>query len=92
MLRALLIQLLPLDEPRRIEGQVALAFLSYAAVRPGIATRLRESSAGIDPADAATALLVLVDGLGVQVLTRHYSAEVALAAFDAHLDAVFGSA
>jgi AcrR family transcriptional regulator len=119
VVRALLIQLLPLDEPRRLEGHLTLAFLAYAAVKPDIAATLREgtaqmrafiadqiraaragsdadtdparagSGANIDPAHAATALLALVEGLGLHVLGQHYSPEVALAAFDAQLDAVF---
>lgn len=39
--RALLVQLLPVDEQRRVEGQVALAFFAYAAGRPGVAEALR---------------------------------------------------
>jgi AcrR family transcriptional regulator len=34
LVRALMIQVLPLDEERATEGRVALAFLAYAAVRP----------------------------------------------------------
>jgi AcrR family transcriptional regulator len=45
LVRALLIQLLPLDEPRMREGRVALAFSAYAAVRPAIANALREDTA-----------------------------------------------
>lgn len=110
MLRALLVQLLPLDEERTVEGQVALAFQAYAAVRPAVAEGLRENtaqmraflgdriraaqSAGeavptIDSRHAATALLALVEGLGVHVLGRHYSADEALAVFDAHLATLF---
>jgi AcrR family transcriptional regulator len=110
IVRALLIQLLPLDEERTEEGQLSLAFLAYAAVKPHIGAELRadteqmrmfiadqiraaqtagEAHATIDPARAATALLALVDGLGVHVLGRHYSAEEALAVFEAHLDTVF---
>ncbi|MDN5747541.1 MAG: TetR/AcrR family transcriptional regulator [Pseudonocardia sp.] len=111
MLRALLVQLLPLDEERTVEGQVALAFQAYAAVRPTVAEGLRENTAQmrafvgdriraaqaageavttVDPLRAATALLALVEGLGVHVLGGHYSADEALAVFDAHLDTLFG--
>jgi AcrR family transcriptional regulator len=45
LVRALLVQLLPSDEPRRREGRVALAFLAYAAVRPEVAAVLREDAA-----------------------------------------------
>lgn len=40
--RALLSELLPLDEPRRLEGQVALAFLAYRATHPAIAAAREE--------------------------------------------------
>ncbi len=43
--RALLVELLPLDEKRRLEAHVAVAFGARAAVSPGIAESLRE---GID--------------------------------------------
>jgi AcrR family transcriptional regulator len=44
LIRAVLMQILPLDEPRRLEGHVILAFLAYAAVKPAIAVGMRESS------------------------------------------------
>lgn len=44
-IRALLIQLLPLDEPRRVEGRVALEFHAYAAKRPAVAATLSEDTA-----------------------------------------------
>jgi AcrR family transcriptional regulator len=111
LVRTLLVELLPLDEPRRVEGRVALAFLAYAAVKPEVAAALREDTArmrefvtdriraaqatgqlpaGIDPTHAATALLALVEGLGVHVLGEHYTADTALAVFDAHLSTLFG--
>ncbi len=113
IVRTLLLQILPLDEQRRLEGTVAVAFLAYAAVRPAVAAGLKESSRQmrafladqiraaqatrdtalrVDPAHAATALMALVDGLGVHVLGQHYSAEEAVAALDAHLDVLFGTA
>lgn len=42
--RAVLVEMLPLDEERRLEARVAFAFLARAAVTPGIAERLREQS------------------------------------------------
>lgn len=39
--RGLLIEMLPLDETRRREGHIGLAFHAYAAVRPAVATDLR---------------------------------------------------
>jgi AcrR family transcriptional regulator len=110
LVRALLVELLPLDEQRRAEGRVALAFLAYAAVRPAVATALRkdtallrefvadriraaqaagEARADLDPALAASALLALVEGLGVHVLGEHYTPDTALAVFDAHLSTLF---
>lgn len=111
LIRALLVQLLPFDETRRVEGSVSLAFLAYAAVRPAVAEVLREDTARmhemvtamirtarddgtapatVDPAQAATTLLALFEGLGLHALGGHYSPETALAAFDAHLRLVFG--
>jgi AcrR family transcriptional regulator len=112
LVRALLVQLLPLDEPRRAEGRVALAFLAHAAVKPVIAAALRADTArfrafvadgiraaqasgetppDLDPDHAATALLALVEGLGIHVLGGHYSPELALAVFDAHVATLFGA-
>ena len=45
LLRALLTELLPLDEPRRVDGRVALAFLAYTAVKPAVAEALRADTA-----------------------------------------------
>ena len=110
LVRTLLLQILPLDEQRRLEGHVSLAFLAYAAVKPAIGEGLRESSRQmrafiaeqisaaqdanatgprVDPVNAATALLALVDGLGVHLLGQHYSPEEAVAALDAYLDTLF---
>jgi AcrR family transcriptional regulator len=99
LLRALFQQLLPLDEQRAREGRVALSFLAYGAVKPDAAAELQENGrqmrehfAGLVPGGevAATALLALVDGLGMQVLTGSLDAETAIAAFDAQLSATFG--
>ncbi|MBE1490386.1 TetR/AcrR family transcriptional regulator [Plantactinospora soyae] len=43
IVRTLLLQILPLDELRRLENHVVLAFLAYAAVKPAIAAGLRDS-------------------------------------------------
>jgi AcrR family transcriptional regulator len=45
VVRALLAEMLPFDETRRIEGRVMLAFLAYAAGRPAVAEALRETTA-----------------------------------------------
>lgn len=108
VVRGLLLQVLPLDETRRLENHVVLAFLAYAAVKPSIASGLRESAAelrrfladqlraagadGVDPERAAAGLLALVDGLGLQLLSHQYSDEDALAALDAHLALLFSRA
>ncbi len=47
LLRTMLGELLPLDEPRRADGRVALAFLAYTAVRPDAAASLREDAAAM---------------------------------------------
>nr|MDT0661356.1 TetR/AcrR family transcriptional regulator [Micromonospora sp. DSM 115978] len=46
-LRAMLVELLPMDEARRVDGRVALAFLAYAAVRPVAAASIRADTAGM---------------------------------------------
>jgi AcrR family transcriptional regulator len=104
LLRTMFLQILPLDEPRRADGRVALAFLAYAAVRPAVAEAQRRSAAGLrdfaadliraaggadDPVRAATGLTALVEGLGLQLLSDVYPPEAAVAVLDAQLDAVF---
>ena len=107
LVRGLLLQLLPLDETRRLENHVALAFLAYASVKPSIASGLRQAATdmrtfladqlraagpanGVDPERAAAGLLALVDGLGLQLLSRQYAEENAVAALDAQLALLFG--
>jgi hypothetical protein len=83
---------------------VGLAFLAYTAVRPAAAESLRADTGqmldlvtgmiqatgrAVDPVGAAAGLLALMEGLGVQVLGGHYSAEIAVAALDAQLDLIF---
>lgn len=106
LVRGLLLQVLPLDETRRLENHVVLAFLAYAAVKPSIASGLREAAAqmrtflasqlqaagpadGVDPERAAAGLLALVDGLGLQMLSRQYAEQDAIAALDAQLALLF---
>ena len=52
LVRALLVQLLPLDADRVLEGRVAVAYHAYAATRPDVAARLRQDSAGMRAAVA----------------------------------------
>jgi len=42
LVRAVLVELLPLDEARRLEAYVGFAFLTRATVQPGIAAGLRQ--------------------------------------------------
>jgi len=105
LLQGLFDQLLPFDEERAREGRVALAFLAYAAVHPevgaelardGVAMRAHlaaEITGSALPSDvAATGLLALLDGLGMQVLTGALGAEEARQVFAAHLTLILGSA
>ncbi|MGH2792175.1 MAG: TetR/AcrR family transcriptional regulator, partial [Actinomycetota bacterium] len=110
--RALLLELLPLDDARRLEGHVGLAFHAYAAVRPAIAADLREGTKQmlafladqirraqqtgdapleLDADHQARIMLALVEGLSLHVLGQHDDPDRALAAFDAHLTAIFQS-
>ncbi|PZG00769.1 TetR/AcrR family transcriptional regulator [Micromonospora deserti] len=103
LLRTMIAAVLPLTEESCADGRVALAFLAYAAVRPEVAAGMREDTgqmldavAGLIPAhgreEYAAGVLALMEGLGIHLLGGHYTAEQALAALDAHLDLVFGSA
>lgn len=103
--RALLIQLLPLDEARRAEGHSLYALL-VGGLRPGeLGQRLRTgmgqlrefltghvaaSKVASDPESAAVTLMALTDGLAAHVLGGFLSPETAEAVLDAHLDTVFG--
>ncbi|MBT3072420.1 TetR/AcrR family transcriptional regulator [Streptomyces sp. COG21] len=44
LVRALLLQILPLDDTRRLEGHVGLAFLAYAAVKPAMRAGVSEGA------------------------------------------------
>ena len=104
LVRALLVQLLPVDDDRALEGRVAIAFHAYAASRPDVAARLRDDTRGmramiadqvpadgpLDPESAATGLLSLVEGLAIHVLGGHLTADHAVATLDAHLGMAFG--
>jgi len=100
LVRTLIAALLPLDQETRDEGRVALAFLAYAAARPATAQTLRDDTtqmidflASLIPGPpAAAALLALMEGLGLYLLSGQYSAEQALNALDAHLDLLFPAA
>ncbi|GIF72201.1 TetR/AcrR family transcriptional regulator [Asanoa siamensis] len=96
LIRTMVTQLLPLDDARRADGKVGLAFFAYAATRPHVAEVQRRGSAGLRdffatlmPEPAATTLLALVEGLALYLLTDTYPAEVALRSLDDYLDSVF---
>ncbi|GIE97419.1 TetR/AcrR family transcriptional regulator [Paractinoplanes rishiriensis] len=104
MVRTLLHALLPLDEPRRADGRVALAFLAYSAVEPAaarllsagtrqmaqhLAEQIRLARPDADAEATAVALLATMEGLGIYLLGGHFRAEEAVRALDAHLDLVF---
>ncbi|GAA4707567.1 TetR/AcrR family transcriptional regulator [Phytohabitans rumicis] len=104
LVRTLLTEILPLDEQRRADGRVALAFLAYAAVRPDAAAALRADTEGmlafvagliatarpdLDAPAAAAGLLAMMEGLGVYLLGAHVTADQALAALDAQLALIF---
>jgi len=94
LLRAMITAVLPLDDASRDVGRVALAFLAYTAVRPGLraeTAQLLEYFAEVLPggAPAATGLLSLMEGLGIYLLGGQFTAEQAIEALDAQLDVLF---
>ncbi|KAA2246757.1 TetR/AcrR family transcriptional regulator [Solihabitans fulvus] len=103
--RAALVETLPLDEERRLEAFVGCAFLTRAAVdtrfadylrdghRQGHAYLVEQINRGGRPCDAAEeahVLLALVNGFTLGVLAGQCTAQQALAAVEARLDALFG--
>ena len=101
LVRALFLQLLPVDGQRAREARVAVAFLAHAAVHPEAGDGLRADARALrehlgaqlgGPAagPVATGLLALVDGLGLQVLTGQLDADDAVATLDVWLDLALG--
>ena len=103
--RALLIQMLPLDEPRHQEGHSLYALLAGGLRHGELGQRLRTGMAQLrefltnqvsagkvasDPEAAATTLMALTDGLAAHVLGGFLPPEAAETALDAQLDTVFG--
>lgn len=103
--RAFLIQLLPLDEPRREEGHSLYALLAGGLRHGELGQRLRTGMGQLrefitdqvaagnmasDPKVAAATLMALADGLAAHVLGGFLPPEAAEAALDAHLETVFG--
>lgn len=103
-LRALLIQMIPLDEARRQEAHSLFAYF-VGGVRDGvIGERMRSgvtlmrafvaeqiAAGGVepDPERATTILLALSDGLAAHVLGGYLSPADAVSALDAYLDHLF---
>lgn len=102
--RDLLTEMLPLDEPRRQEGLVGIAFQAYAAVNPAIGAELRRQGAQLrdfvadriraagtgapDPEAGAMTLLALVEGLTLHVLVHGWPPLRARDVLDEHLVAL----
>ncbi len=106
VVRAFLIQLLPLDEPRREEGHSLYALLAGGMRHGELGQRLRTGMGQLQdfvtsqvsaakvatrPDLAASTLLALTDGLAAHVLGGFLPPETAEAALDAQLDTVFGA-
>ncbi|WP_459960564.1 TetR/AcrR family transcriptional regulator [Nocardia sp. IFM 10818] len=96
-IRSLFLHMLPLDDERREEAHVAVAFMARAAVSPTFAAatsspQLKEHLTGLlrnadVPAapEQAEILLAAVDGMTVRILAGHLTPEAAAEALDAHL-------
>lgn len=98
--RTVLVNGLPLDDERRLEVQVSLAFLAHAPVNAHIneflrtgyaeghaylAAQLREAGVPNGELEAST-LFALADGLTAHTLAGHHRPEEALAILDAQLN------
>lgn len=104
LVRAVLVETLPLDDERRLEAHVACAFLARAPVDGRIARYLKdghvqghaflaEQIARVRPegaAQEANALLALATGFTFTVLAGQCSPEDALACVEDRLTALFG--
>lgn len=102
--RALLVEMLPLNDASRAEAPVLAAFFAKAVVEPRLARPLREdapamagfvaeqlATAGVErPDTAAVTLLALVDGLMLHLLVGQVAETDALAALDGYLDRILG--
>ncbi|HEY8676683.1 MAG TPA: TetR/AcrR family transcriptional regulator [Candidatus Dormibacteraeota bacterium] len=100
LVRALLIELLPLDRERAVEARVASTFLARAAVDPHVAAHVQGRYAGgheflvrqlrrggvKHPTEEANMLFALVDGLALHALAGRLLPETTLDALDAELD------
>ena len=93
LVRAALLEMLPLDEPRTADARVGLMFNAYAAVRPEVAAELRTEvaqsrafMASLVGDQAAVGLLAMAEGMAAFLLGGHYDAATAVRAVDAQLD------
>lgn len=99
-IRTLFLQMLPLDEERRLEANVVVAFMARAAVSPAFAQATRAEAAGFRSylagllrADGlagaeqhADILLAALDGMTVHILAGRLTPEAAVEALDVHLE------
>ncbi len=98
--RAILHELLPLDEPRRIEAQVAVAFEKLAFNDAGLAAAYREQYTSLhdlldahlagNARQAADILLAAVGGIRTDLLLGRIGADEAVELLDQLLDALTG--
>jgi AcrR family transcriptional regulator len=96
--RAVLLEVMPLDAERRIEASISFSFLALGLGDPALAEVHRRQYAALyelcrhlaaqltDGGEAAGARLhALVDGLSVQILAGHLTPAAAVAELDAYL-------
>jgi AcrR family transcriptional regulator len=103
--RALLLELMPVDATRRTEGHSLYALLAAVVKYPELRDRLSSgierqrafvaemvAAAGIapKPGQSTDALLALVDGLAAHVFAGFLDPRDAVAILDAQLDSLFG--
>lgn len=105
LVRAVLVELLPLDDDRILEARVASAFLARAAVDAGVAAQLQDGHGrrhaflaaqlrrgGVNrPEQEANLLVALVDGLTLNTLAGHHTPDSAVATLDDELHRLLGS-
>jgi AcrR family transcriptional regulator len=103
LVRAMLIELLPLDQERVVAAHVACAFLTRAAVDAKVSAHLRDDfvlrqkflvtqlrrGGAKHSTREANHLLALVDGLTLRTLAGHQLPETALATLDSELVRLF---
>lgn len=82
LLRTMLVELLPLDEARRADGRVALAFLAYTAVRPAVAAALHQETAELLAFIASQIRAAQADGAADRRIDPHHAAVGLLAVME----------